>query len=434
MDTARLKRECYFFGKHLLLLVAFALIGWLALALAYCIPSSWMTENILASGDILQKEGLQPEALTMQSLHFDNFTDARMLNEALYSANGNPLVTALSNNEYTEGGNSIERLISAAQGIASGNYNIESTSYIRYWHGFLIYLKPLLCFTDIYGLRFLFKIIFFTTLSILCFLLSRYRGGGLLVCGIILSYITFGGGEAASCLAFFPSMTIPLLGGLLVINLKSLSKQKIFSVFCLLGALINYFDFLDNPILSWGIPASLLIVRAVNQEGMPAKSIASLLLTSFLGWGFAYLFTWIAKLLLAAALIDYDPLRDAMQQATHRINGDVPWLDPQQITPSEAIIHNAIFNMFALGFATLLLTVIVAIAIKTILNMEKRIPIPVILLILAIGLMPFLWFAVLVNHSLVHVFIAHRNLILSMFALFLILYVLVFFSDAKKGS
>ena len=100
--------------------------------------------------------------------------------------------------------------------------------------------------------------------------------------------------------------------------------------------------------------------------------------------------------------------------------------------PTESI-HNAIFNMFALGFATLLLTVIVAIAIKTILNMEKRIPIPVILLILAIGLMPFLWFAVLVNHSLVHVFIAHRNLILSMFALFLILYVLVFFSDAKKG-
>ena len=95
MNTARLKRECYFFGKHLLLLVAFALIGWLALALAYCIPSSWMTENILASGDILQKEGLQPEALTMQSLHFDNFTEARMLNEAIYSANGNPLVTAL---------------------------------------------------------------------------------------------------------------------------------------------------------------------------------------------------------------------------------------------------------------------------------------------------------------------------------------------------
>lgn len=414
-------RKVPFFMKTLCLLFSLTFVFWSLLALAYCIPSSWMHQNIASSSSVLDREGLYPDFHTSKTANYDNFTDARMLNEALYTKMENPFIEALESREYIEGDNQLSKLNNAVQAVGNGHLDDTPTlSYTRYWHGYLIYLKPLLCVMDIYGLRQLFQVIFFCALGLLCVQLSKMRGGAAMTVCLLVSFAIYGAAEAASCLAFFPSMCLPLFGGFFLLRLNELTKQSIFTFFAILGALIAYFDFLDNPILAWGIPAVLLVTRLTQEETCTRKDLFCLVLISFLGWAFSYCFIWGMKLLLATVFTQHNAIEDAFHQTQERLGlGDQAQYN-MAISPELSIIKNLSVNEFAnlvIALFVIVIIIRIAFALKNPTTYNGRISWMALACLIFIAMVPIIWFALLANHSIVHFWFTYRSLLASFFSL-----------------
>lgn len=400
-----------------LVIVACALIGWILLALVYCIPSSCMADNALKSSAALQAEGLYPDLRHSNGISYDNFTDARMLNEALYSS-GNPLIDSLATREFHNGSNHIEFLTNAAQEIkTTGSYNGDTIIYGRYWHGYLFYLKPLLCIMDVYGMRQLFGIIFACLLALLASEVVRFRKRVPLLVGLFFSLGLFSVFEASQCLAFFPSMIIPLIGSYAVLRAKKLTPKTTAFIFVALGTAIAYFDYLDNPILTWGIPATFVIYR-LSEEGASTKQQIQTILVSMFAWGLSYALMWLMKLVLATLFTSYNALVDALNQAKIRVGADDSNSDSFLESAIMAIIKNAQIDGFA-QFAIRVLyfaSVIGLIAKMLICKNERSFVLPMIILLL-ISITPYLWFGILSNHSTIHAWFTYRNQLLTCFAL-----------------
>ncbi len=110
------------------------------MSLVYSLPTSSMKVNIENSYKILSEEGEYHNVNSSFYKHtgqLDNFTDALMLNQAYYNnVDLSAIEKAMLNQQNGWG---IEGLFS----LISGNTN-EVNSYARYWHGYLVFLKPML--------------------------------------------------------------------------------------------------------------------------------------------------------------------------------------------------------------------------------------------------------------------------------------------------
>ena len=82
----------------------------------------------------------------------DNFTTSIMLMEAAYPAEGKILNSALLNPSWPiRNGSAAGTLVEVSQ----NNFQAENAAWIypRYWHGYLVFLKPLLTFFNLQILR-----------------------------------------------------------------------------------------------------------------------------------------------------------------------------------------------------------------------------------------------------------------------------------------
>lgn len=228
--------------KLLLALVFVSLITWGLLALAYCIPTSWMAGNLHSSAQILTDEDKYPSMHFIYNAPYDNATEMRMINIASFSGNHNPFIEALECNEYSGG---MEDLLSRSEAIIDKNEldSPEYNSYTRYWHGYLLYLKPLLCVLNIGGIRQLFHLLFLCALAVLvaAFRKLKYPIASAIV--LVISFTLFGGDAAASCLPFFPSMIIPIVSGIVILSFNHYDLRTVALTFAATGSLISIFDF-----------------------------------------------------------------------------------------------------------------------------------------------------------------------------------------------
>ena len=144
----RTVKECL---TGVLILIGAAAIGVILLMLAYCLPSKTISQNVDRGTAVFDSSNEYPYWAegyldTMQ----DYFTDAIMLQNAVYSS-GNVFQDTLTSPRYLFGGDGgVYDLISTVHGK---NPNGTISYYARYWHGYLIVLKPLLTFFDLSDIR-----------------------------------------------------------------------------------------------------------------------------------------------------------------------------------------------------------------------------------------------------------------------------------------
>lgn len=231
-----------------------SILFYLCLVIVYCIPSSAMQGNVYESYEILAHEGLYYSSYA-DGHTYDNHTVARMLNLALNTGK-NPFVAAIRN-ERNSGSNPISELneVLSKQG--------EKTSYCRYWHGYLVFLKPLLCFLNVYQIRLLCEaVIIILLMGVGISLKDRMGKNGVYISlALAFSWGIFSGVNAAITLPMFSCFAVSLVGCIYVLRCLELRRKHISKAFFLIGSVTVYLDFLDNPILTLGIPLCILILR-----------------------------------------------------------------------------------------------------------------------------------------------------------------------------
>lgn len=148
---------------HIIVLLAGVMLGFAALLLVHLLPCAPMREHIYWSMEMIEKE-FEDEVLIdgYPSTMTGNFTDCLMLEHAVYSSGQHSVLEQAllmyrseSHGTAAEGEEDGWWPGHSLRDYLTGIPQPREVSYPRYWHGYLVFLKPLLLFTSFSTIRLL---------------------------------------------------------------------------------------------------------------------------------------------------------------------------------------------------------------------------------------------------------------------------------------
>lgn len=394
--------------------LALALLFWLALSAVYAIPGSLVKSHLSESAAILESEGDYPYDLA-SATGYDNYTATIMLVNCAIT-NDNPFVESLRNSQFFP---SDQPRVTALEEVLNGEVN---ATYSRYWHGYILLLKPLCILFNVQEIRIVLQTIFLVMCGITAAIMSkRIKHGLSLGIMLLLSCGFFTAMKASSDLPLFFSFFIMLLGVCAVALVESERLlQRTPYVFFIIGALTVYFDFLDTPIITLGVPLCVYLMRLLTEDFETKRIVGSVCVSALL-WAFGYGYLWILKWLLAAMVLGPDVISGALNAASFRLG--VSESAAQYDTSSQGAIE---LNLERLGFVKyIMIAALVAgiallfiLVIKRFLLNEEMFPgnFCAAISALLVVVLPYAWYAIFSNHSCIHTFV-YRDQLVTLFAL-----------------
>ena len=405
------------FGKRALkcclTLLASILAGILLMTCVYMLPTGRMLTQADRSLPIFENEGTSfcwaPEE---KSARLDGYTDAIMLQTAVYVRDENPLKAAMrsARMEFSEG--KLDPSGSLKQYVY-GDRSGHVVSYARYWHGYLLFLKPLLLFFSLSDIRMMNAALQLILAAGVLLLAFRKRGLRLAL-PMGLALLVINPISTALSMQFSSIYYLTLLGLLAMLLTESWDKPWGYLVFLFLGIGTAFFDFLTYPACAVGVCLALqaLMSRADGKTRV-LKAIGS-----GAAWAFGYGGMWSGKWLAASLITGTNVLRDAVEQAQYRSGGEVTAAEGGVSATFSAVIGR---NLGVLVNPAAAIIVLVLLGVLVWLLVTKRCRFAIekaSLLSLAIAFaVPFVWYFLVRNHSMVHCWMTYRNLAASVFAL-----------------
>lgn len=400
---------------RLLLLFFSAGTGMILLCIVYLLPEDKMFLNAKQSSQILSEEGSYPIKWGEEiGSTLDNFTDALMIQNAICPSSGNLLKDAISVNhiQYTTM-KPVEDLASEVS-LKAGGYSQE---YMRYWHGYLLFLKPLLLITDYQGIRLLN--IFLQLFLIFYLLYSIYRKG---LQRFIIPFIVSWLGIAPWVIPYSMQLStmyyISVIGSIFLFLLyDKLNKHSFFYYFMFLGILTSYFDYLTYPLLSLGLPLIFYLLMNIKSEKICAKNLFSNTFLICINWGIGYGGMWASKWLISELFLSNGAISQAIGAALYRSSTSDEGAGVI-VTPSLIWTENIkrLFNpAFCIGLLVFMSILLIYIGYHIYIKQIRFHLFPAYFF-LFIAVFPLIWYALLKNHSFVHLSLVYRSLWISIFA------------------
>lgn len=284
----------------------------------------------------------------------------------------------------------------------NGN-NTTYYEYSRYWHGYMIYLKPLLVFFTYSQIRVIFSTIIIILSILLIYLVYKkiniYISLATLLMLIVSNFYFIG-----MSLQYSSVFIIMLVTSIYVI-LKYKHIKEITSVIFVVGMLTSFFDLLTTPLLTLGIPVIYYMILRDNENKDNLKILFKIIIYWCLGYGIM----WISKWIISDQLYQTGTIERAMQK--------IRLLSNSKEQLNLGVISTIRNNLIYLN-ETFIMTLIVLAVIFSLIN-KKNVKRKIVYFIISI--IPFIWFAAIKNHSYVHARFTYRNLLITVFALSIII-------------
>jgi len=401
---------------YLILVIVFTSL----LTLAYSLPTNSIKRNVAISALQIEKEGIWWKPLGFYLFQIDNMTDCIMLGTSICNNQKSNLKAAMLAERATPNSNLVTdfylKITTYTYQDATNTHRLPYlyTNYARYWHGYQIILKPLLCIFNYQQIRIINYVIFFTLTVFVILLLYRKIGLyaaltfgiTLAICNIFIVPLAI---QFSTCfyIAFF-SMIIFLKSP----NWTHSSSNQTLIYFSI-GAITSYLDLLTTPIITLALP---LIVILLTQS-ITCKKITMLSVS----WGTGYTLLWITKWMLAWLFTGCNILDDAIRAAELRVGNtiyfggtEITFLQFFQIIWSKA--QSFLSSTIWLTFVLVSIICITWVIIRNIQFLKKE------KYIVCIMSMPLLWFIILKNHSIQHIFFTWRDWVITLWCILILLY------------
>ena len=380
-------------NKFILFCKTFAILiaTYFALATLSCLlPDKSIKAHIADSAQKMVEEGLYPQAIIrMEQCQMDNFTDALIMNQMYNIDRKHPITSAMKMIRSSEKGRDWDQpglLLRKVNGE-----NLEEQHYARYWHGSTFLFRPLFLVMDFLTLRHILFIV--SSLLIVLLLCAYYPKAGLmktiaLALGFLLTY----GFVMQFSMQFFPVLALTIIGSLLVVKRKQSDNSGL--LFFVIGSMTCYFDLLTTPLLTLGIPMAVMLSLKREDEFQFKDSIIEISKLTLL-WGGGFALTFLTKWALASLILGQNIFADAYEVSLYR-------MEAEEFTRWDAVTKNFdMLDLWMIGIATVVLLLFSI--IKRLKINHKR-----VVLFLIIGLMPYVWYLLLANHSYVHWWFTYR--------------------------
>ena len=391
----------------ILTLFVSVIVGYLLLVLVYCIPVEPMYDHMVESCDIFEKEGTYPKMLWNYNSRLDNFSDALMLMMASFRDDDSAWKAALNGKMYL-GAKPDEIFIDL---FKNGHTNQYEYDYMRYWHGYQIYLKPLAYLMSLHGIRIVMILFQLLLVGILAY--QSYRYDRKLLIPIAGLWIFLNPIATTMSIQINTVTTVTLITLIMVIyfctkrdRVKTISWDILF---LLDGCAIGYFCVLSYPLLAWGAP--LVLWYYFNADDLKKNLLEAIELSGFWGVGFAGM--WGAKWILGTLITGTDIIGDALSHVSEWSSSEMS----RGRMYFEALLRNV---GAAVQISVVIYVLVLIVQIIRLLKHNKyefKTYIIYILIIIA----PFVWYFVTVSHAYVHYWFAYRNMGMCVLALNLIL-------------
>lgn len=302
--------------RQLVLLHGGVIVGLVALLAVFCIPVESMQSHTYKSLPMLEKEFASYTIIeSYLGSMTGTFTDCVMLGNAIYADKDHSLLERalyVYRLESSEGegwapGYSLRDFLEGKPG--------RELAYARYWHGYLVILKPLLWLADFNSIRMFAAILQFVLVGILIMKYAK-RGENFLSVAFMVSmpFLYFFGLYASLSLSICFYI---LMAALLVQERwheKLLEKGGYLEFFLLVGMATAYFDFLTYPLVTLGYP--LCVALYLGNSGW--KNSVRHLISYSAEWMVGYLGMWAYKWILTDVLTGGNIIADAINTIQYR--------------------------------------------------------------------------------------------------------------------
>ena len=274
--------------------------------------------------------------------------------------------------------------------------------YLRYWHGSAAMMRILHLALNIKQIYIFHVVLMFVLAVILLTMLFRHSFKAE-TAAFILAMVIVGVWYVPLCLEYTYSFLCMLVASIVGFRLALKEKYSWIGPFFLITGMVTvYFDFLTTETLSLLVP--LLFILRVCKRNSREKG----LLIGYLGM-------WAMKWVLASVILGIDVMPYVTGHIAERLGGKVVgyymtgnfYLDTllkniQRLFPYEYGIYGAALVMLFVA------VIFVIPAAQGKLSVRREINGPSILLYACIGLIPYVRYMVLHNHSYIHYFFTYR--------------------------
>lgn len=398
------------------LLLGGCALGFLLLMGVFLLPTGRITENLSESLWTFKQEGNYP----IINRHYvgstwDNFTDSLLLQEAAFSDSSKSLVEkAVYIYRDNCGDTGMNDLAEMVEGLTDKEVPL---TYARYWHGALVWLRPLLLLFNYEDIRTLICMAQILLLGAVAAALLRRKLTGLIVPYLCMT-LTLSPIGIMNSIQYFSVYVIMTLAVLAVLLWGDWLMQgaRCLYFFLIVGMLTSYFDLLTYPIVTLGVPLALLLCMNRREAGL------AFLFASCLAWSVGYLGLWALKWVVGSLLVGESLMGDVMVAVNlHTQGADIF----ENITRWTAIVRNVgvvCQPAYAVLYGGGLLACFVGMR-------HRRVPVSALWEgsgLLLIALLPFAWWFVTFYHAGVHSWYTYRSLAITVFA------VLAWLSPARQ--
>ena len=398
-------------GLTIAVFLAAVLFGFLALTVIYAMPTGRVQANVRISAEDLQEDGLYRQMVAgKETTKLDNFTDALMMLTASYGGDEGIIDKVVNNYETRlKDGDLIESCKVSGLDVEEGT--TKRHAYARYWHGYVVILKPLLAFFELNEIR---DLNLFLVMGMICataVLLSKY-GKGRFAVPYLLAVCFINPMAVAASLQFstiFHTMSAALLVMLLLWKQKWF-REYIWLYFMLVGMMTSYVDLLTYPVVALAFPVILYIILS-EPEKLVDGAVRVVANSAF--WCAGYVGMWASKWAVSSLLMQKNYFTKAVETVKLR-SGDTAF--EQELTAGQVL--DAMFGFLKGSSFSLILIVVLVLTVLLIL--KKGIcgqKINAAILLLAVCLYPVVWYVGTKNHSAIHGFYTYRGVSVVLFAL-----------------
>ena len=381
------------------------------------IPRSAIERHMRASAEYLCQAPLFDEVVEgVACSKIDHYADAILLGIAWQYDAGDPLHSVMSSSYYHEDNKEATKnlLRAVTEGLPANR------EYIRYWHGSLLIVRPLLTLLSVQGIYMLNAAALALLIASLILRLGR-RGASVPLVGIGASLIGVSCWYVPLSLEYTWVFLIVLIQ-LHVVLCKRFARTTLgrMQFFLVSGMLTSYLDFLTTELLTLLLPL-LLVLWMDRDEDRGLVSLGSLAVL-VAAWGVGYAGMWAFKWLMASVVLGVDYQRTVGFHVMVRSSALVADSAAQQCW--EAVQRN-VGCLFPLGYGGMgvvcALVVLAAALYAAHTHRQNDVRVGLVVRYGVLGIVPFIRFVVLNNHSYLHYFFSYRVLAATLFAFVLAL-------------
>ena len=309
------------FLKYTGIFLCGVLVLTLLLVAVACIPRSAIQSNMEKSAQYLCDGELFGKVMEdVESSKIDRYADSILLAIAYQYDSENSLQSVMRSAYYSNPReNENQNLLAAVTDGKEANLQ-----YLRYWHGSLALVRPLLVLFDISQIYVINAVLCAILVVILLVMLLKSKLSGAAVAiavGLIGTSVWF----VPFSLEYTWTYLLMLAASIVAVLLIRRRKWNLLGIFFMVvGMMTSYVDFLTTETMTLTVPLLLVLWLLYSGDDREAKGRAGKIsVQSILFWGVGYVGMWVSKWLLASVVLSENVMPYVTQHMNERIGGNV---------------------------------------------------------------------------------------------------------------